>query len=152
MQGNVKKNKNKNHFSNSPWQKHRLGLWEAIAVMRKEGMAAVAGVFIVRVVRAVGVKLLLVVVGGALAVHGPEEPQDEHDHPQHHAAQGEGLQAALRRGQEGGGAARHDEEGADENGTVVQGRHPPDCEVSAEAERMASLGYGWDGAPHVLGK
>lgn len=92
-------------------------------MLREEGMAAQVGVVVVRVVRALRVELLVVVVGGALAVHGPEEPQDEHDHAEHHAAEGERLQAALRRGQEGCGAAGHDEEGAHEDGSVVQGRH-----------------------------
>lgn len=102
-----------------PGQKHGLGLWEAAARHGEEGMAAHAGVVVVRVVGTLGVKLLLVVAGSTFAVHGPEEPQDEHEDPQHHAAEGERLQAALVRGQEGCGAPRDDEEGSDEDGSVV---------------------------------
>lgn len=93
------------------------------AVLREQGMAAQAGVVVVRVVWTLWVKLLGAVVQRTFTVHGPEEPQDEHDHPQHHAAEGERLQAALGRGQEGCGAAGHDEEGSDEDRSVVQGRH-----------------------------
>lgn len=82
-------------------------------------MAAQVGVIVVRVVGAIGLKLLLVVVSSTFTVHGPEEPQDEHEHPQHHAAEGERLQAALVRSQEGCGAPGHDEEGSDEDGSVV---------------------------------
>lgn len=46
----------------SPGQKHWLGLWEAAAVLREEGMAAQAGVVVVRVVWTLWVKLLGVVV------------------------------------------------------------------------------------------
>lgn len=69
-------------------------------------------------------ELLVVVVCSTFTVHSPEQPQDEHDHPQHHAAEGESLQAALVRGQEGCGAPGHNEEGSDEDCSVVQGRHP----------------------------
>lgn len=86
-------------------------------------MAAEVGVIVVGIVGALWVKLAVIVVHGALAVHSPEEPQDEHDDPQHHAAEGERLQATLVRGQEGGGAPGHDEEGSDEDCSVVQGGH-----------------------------
>lgn len=82
-------------------------------------MAAQVGVIVVGVVWTVWVKLLLVVVSSAFTVHGPEEPQDEHEHPQHHAAEGERLQAALVRSQEGCGAPGSDEEGSDEDGSMV---------------------------------
>lgn len=107
-------------------------------MLREEGMAAQVGVVVVRVVWTLGVELLVVVVCGAFTVHGPEEPQDEHDHPQHHAAEGERLQAALGRGQEGCGAAGHDEEGSDEDCSVVQGRHPPVLRDSNAALRSRS--------------
>lgn len=102
-----------------PGQKHRLGVWEAAARHSKEGMAAQVGVIVVWVVWTVWVKFLVVVVSSTFTVHGPEEPQDEHEHPQHHAAEGERLQAALVRSQEGCGAPGHDEEGSDEDGSVV---------------------------------
>lgn len=88
-------------------------------------MVAEVSVIIVGIVWAAWVELLVVVVPGTFAVHGPEQPQDEQDHPQHHAAEGESLQAALVRGQEGCGAPGHDEEGSHEDCSVVQGRHPP---------------------------
>lgn len=49
-------------FQHSPGQKHWLGLWEAAAVLREEGMAAQAGVVVVRVVWTLWVKLLGAVV------------------------------------------------------------------------------------------
>lgn len=106
-------------FLHPPGQKHRLGLWEAAGRHGKEGMAAQVGVIVVGVVWTVLVILLVVVVSSTFTVHGPEEPQDEHEHPQHHAAEGECLQAALVRSQEGCGASGHDEEGSDEDGSVV---------------------------------
>lgn len=82
-------------------------------------------VVVVGVVGALPGELPVAVVGRRrrLAVHGPEEPQDEHDGAEHHAAQGEGLQAALGRGEEGRGAPRHDEEDPYEDGPVVERRH-----------------------------
>lgn len=109
----------------SPGQKHRLGLWEAAPHGCEEGMAAEVRVVVVWIMRALRVELAVVVVYGIFAVHCPEETQDEHDHPQHHAAQGESLQAALGRGHEGRGPPGHYEEGSDEDCSVVQGRHPP---------------------------
>lgn len=80
---------------------------------REEGMAAEVWIFGVWVMRTVWVELPVVVVCATFAVHRPEEPQDEHDHPQHHAAEGESLQAALGRGHEGRGPPGQYEEGSD---------------------------------------
>lgn len=87
-------------------------------------MAAEVGVVIVWIMWTFRVEILLVVVRSTFAVHSPEQTQDEHDHPQNHTAEGERLQAALGRVQEGCGASGHDEEGSDEDCSVVQGRHP----------------------------
>lgn len=87
-------------------------------------MAAEVGVVVVWIMWTLWVELPVVVVCGTFAVHSPEQPQDEHDHPQHHAAEGESLQATLGRGQEGCGAPGHNEEGSDEDCSMVQGRHP----------------------------
>lgn len=86
-------------------------------------MAAEVGRVVVGIVRTVRVKLLMVVVRGAFAVHGPEESKDERHDPQHHTAEGEGLEPALVRGQEGSGAPGHDEESSDEDRSVVQRGH-----------------------------
>lgn len=126
-------------FVHPPGQKHGLGLWEPSQLRREESMAGVVGVVVVRVMGTVRVEIPLVVGRYAFAVHGPEESQDEHDHPQHHAAQRESLQAALVGGQEGCGAPGHNEEGSDEDCSVVQGRHLP-TGLQPVSELSAGLG------------
>ena len=106
-----------------PWQKHGLRLREAAARWRKEDVAPKVGVVVVGIVRTLSVVFSVAVVDRGLGVHGPKEPQDEHDGPEHHAAEGEGLQAALGRGEEGGRAPGHYEEDPHEDGPVMQRRH-----------------------------
>lgn len=88
-------------------------------------MAAEVGIVVVRVMWTLLIELPVVVVYGTFAVHSPEEPQDEHDNPQHHTTEGKSLQAALVGDQEGCCTPGHNEEGSDEDSSVVQGRHPP---------------------------
>lgn len=111
-------------FFHPPGQKHWLGFWEAAPWGCEHGVAAEVGV-VVWIMWALWVELPVVVVYCTFAVHSPEEPQYEHDHPQHHTAEGESLQAALVRGQEGCRPPGHNEEGSDKDSSMVQGRHCP---------------------------
>lgn len=110
-----------------------LGLWEAAARRRGEEDVAV----VVRVVSCISSD------GVAFAVHGPEEPQDEHDSSEHHATQAERLQSALAGREEGGGPAGDDEEDPDEDGPVVEGRHgktpsPERCQTNRRSSKVKS--------------
>lgn len=88
-------------------------------------MAAEVRVVVVGIMRTLRVELSVVVVHGILFIHRPEKPQDEHDHPQHHATEGESLQAVVGGGHKGRGPSGHYEEDSDKDCSVVQGRHPP---------------------------